>query len=204
MKNENILCVPLESLKGIFDLTQKYWRCDANTVNSLSHEYIPRSQAEKDFSSKQIIPYALIFDSDGKILYYQRHGSEQRLSGLSSAGIGGHVNDKDEGGTIYGKIISGLKREMKEELGIDVKDEEIQLLGMINEDITEVGLCHVGIVFKIDTDAQLLDYEDEIDNPNWDYPNNLKLQQFELWSTLAIDLLDKSEKEKLIRDCKYE
>lgn len=195
MKNENVLCIPLESLKDIFDLTQKYWKCDANTVNSLPHEYIPRSQAEKDFFFKQVIPYALVFDIDGKILYYQRHGSEQRLLGLCSAGIGGHVNDKDEGGATYGKIISGLKREMKEELGIDVNEDEIQLLGMINEDITEVGLCHIGIVFKIDTDAQLLDFEDEIDNPSWSYISNLNLQHFELWSTLAIELLGKSERE---------
>ena len=60
--------------------------------------FAPRSSAETDPSLKQIIPYALIV-SEGKILRYIRgkKAGEQRLVSKGSVGIGGHMNDHDEG-----------------------------------------------------------------------------------------------------------
>lgn len=189
MKDEKTLCISTEELKDVFDLDKGFWRCNINLINSLSYTYIPRCSVESDYSFKQIIPYALVFNSAGEILYYQRCGSEKRLSGLCSAGIGGHVNDKDYGNSLYEKIIAGLKREMKEELGVNVSDNQLHFLGMINEELTDVGHCHIGMVFKIILeDCSLMDFENEIGHPNWEYPSMLDLSNFELWSALAIKL----------------
>lgn len=190
MKNENVLCIPLDTLRKIFDLNRDYWVCNSNTIDFLSYEYIPRSEAEENFAYKQIIPYALVFNSEDKLFYYQRCGSEKRLSGLQSAGIGGHVNDKDLGTSLYEKIVSGLIREIKEELGIEINHNQLNLLGMINEDISAVGHCHIGVVFKIIANENHMTFENELGNPLWKKTNELDLSQFELWSSLAIKLLN--------------
>ena len=60
--------------------------------------FLPRSRAEDDPSFKQIIPYALI-SGQGKVLRYKRGkaSGEKRLVAKASIGIGGHMNDQDEG-----------------------------------------------------------------------------------------------------------
>lgn len=189
MKNENVLCTPINTLKKNFDLNRDYWVCNNNTIDLLSYEYIPRNEAEDDCTYKQIIPYALVFNSEGKLLYYRRCGSENRLSGLLSAGIGGHVNDKDGGTTLYGKIVSGLIREIKEELGQEINHNQLCLLGMINEDLTNVGHCHIGVVFKITSNEDQMIFENGLGNPLWGNTTELDLSCFELWSSLAIKLL---------------
>jgi predicted NUDIX family phosphoesterase len=188
MKNENVLCIPTHVLRTGFELDKEFWLCSIGELNSLSYTYVPRSQAEKDNSYKQIIPYVLVFDSEGKVLHYQRCGSEKRLSGLYSAGIGGHVNDEDAGNSVYDIVVSGLKREMREELGIEITDTQLQCLGMINEEYTDVGHCHIGVVFKVIEENEQLCFESEIGHPEWQYPHMLDLSCFELWSALAIKL----------------
>jgi predicted NUDIX family phosphoesterase len=188
MKNENVLCIPTHVLRTGFELDKEFWLCSIGELNSLSYTYLPRSQAEKDNSYKQVIPYVLVFDGEGKVLHYQRCGSEKRLSGLYSAGIGGHLNDEDAGTSVYDIIVSGLKREMREELGIEITDTQLQFLGMINEEHTDVGHCHIGVVFKVMLGNKQLCFESEIGNPEWQYPHMLDLSCFELWSALAIKL----------------
>lgn len=188
MKDENVLCIATHTLRKCFGLDEEFWVCGVDVLNTLSHTYIPRSQAETDNSYKQVIPYVLVFDEEGKVLYYQRCGSEKRLSGLYSAGIGGHVNDKDTGYSIFDTVVTGLKREMFEELGIEIKETQLQFLGMINEERTEVGHCHIGVVFKVLLENEQLCFEREIGHPDWQYSHMLDLSRFELWSALAIKL----------------
>lgn len=189
MKDEKVLCVSLSELKSHFDLNKMSWVCDVETLNSLSFSYIERQRAECDFSQKQIIPYVLVFNSKGELLHYRRCGSEKRLSGLYSAGIGGHLNENDEGGTMYERILSGLKREVLEEIGVSLSDNQIKIKGMINEDETNVGLCHIGIVFRIDVNESELVYEQELGSPEWKLQRDLDMSKFELWSKLAIGLI---------------
>ena len=67
MKNEKVLSVELTRLRQSFDLSRQYWPIDVAVLNRLSYGYADRSQAEADFSCKQLIPYALIFDQNGRI-----------------------------------------------------------------------------------------------------------------------------------------
>ncbi|MCR5570288.1 MAG: NUDIX domain-containing protein [Paludibacteraceae bacterium] len=188
MKKENVLCVPVNSLTDTFDINTGYWPTNKDSINKLPFIFKARELAESDFSHKQLIAYALVFNEIGELLHYQRCGSEKRLKGIWSAGIGGHTNDNDKGDSLYDTLTNGLIREFEEETGLKIKLEDIELLGMINEEQTEVGHCHTGVVFKITINPEKLVLDTEIGNPHWETPELLDLTKFELWSGLAIKL----------------
>lgn len=188
MKNEQVLCVERALLQAAFPLAQGHWRVEASALDALPYAFVPRPEAEQDFTRKQLIPYALLFDETGHVLTYRRQGSEGRLAGRFSAGIGGHVNENDAGETLLARLACGLRREIREEVGI--APSNVQLLGMINEDESEVGQCHIGIVFRVETAARAPVFSDEIADPHWQAPGALALERFELWSALALRLLD--------------
>ncbi len=191
MKNENVMCVPIEALMATFDMSQQYWTADEKSINVLPYEYINRSVAEKNFTHKQIIPYAVAQNGKGEVLCYQRHGSEKRLADFYSVGIGGHVNEHDTGETLSKRLINGLRREFKEEVGIEMGARQFNLAGMINEEQTEVGHCHTGVVFRVLVDNADFTFDAEIGNPQWKRIADLDLSKFELWSALALTLLNK-------------
>ena len=188
MKDENVICVETSAIESAFDLSKQYWRVKIEVIDALRYEYVKRAVAEVDFNYKQVIPYAIVENRKGEVLCYQRCGSEKRLSDMFSVGIGGHVNDKDVGHSLYECLLSGLMREFSEEVGVNIHECQIELMGMINEDVTEVGHCHIGVVFKIVVDDSYLRFDSEIGNPQWVTMSNIDLSRFELWSNLALKL----------------
>jgi predicted NUDIX family phosphoesterase len=108
--------------------------------------YRNRSEAEQDKRYKQLIPYVLLV-CNGKILRYRRGkgGQETRLHGLYSVGIGGHISDEDHG--LFSEGIGyedGMRRELMEEVA--VQEVNAPAVGLINDDSTEVGFVHFGVV----------------------------------------------------------
>lgn len=108
--------------------------------------YLNRSEAEHDKRYKQLIPYALIICGN-RILRYRRGkgGQETRLHGLFSVGVGGHISEDDNG--LFSSGIGyhdAMRRELMEEVAIDVSKE--MAVAVINDDSTEVGFVHLGIV----------------------------------------------------------
>jgi predicted NUDIX family phosphoesterase len=116
-------------------------------VTSLSHIlYLNRSEAEQDKRHKQLIPYVLILCND-RILRYRRGkgGQETRLHGLFSVGVGGHISEEDHG--LFSKQLGyheGMRRELFEEVAINAENEAA--VAVINDDSTEVGYVHFGVV----------------------------------------------------------
>lgn len=114
--------------------------------------YINRSEAEQDRRYKQLIPYALIICGD-KILRYRRGkgGQETRLHGLYSVGVGGHIAEEDHGLFEHARASIGyheaMRRELMEEVDIDVTKEIA--VAVINDDSTDVGYVHLGIVHVV-------------------------------------------------------
>lgn len=188
MKNENVISASLEVLSSSFDLKRQYWKTSSQIIDSVPFVFINRSIAEQDFAHKQLIPYALIHNRSGEVLCYQRHGSEKRLSDIYSVGIGGHVNDADTGDTLSQRLISGLRREIAEEIGLYLNDNRFEIVGMINEDETEVGHFHIGLVFNVVVSDERMSFDDEIGNPQWIKPKDIDISKFELWSALALKL----------------
>ena len=189
MKDENVLCVPTEQMRLAFDLGLCSWQISIEELNRLPQCFEKRALLEQDYTYKQLIAYALVFDDQGQVLTYQRCGSEKRLKGIWSAGIGGHVTDEDRQLTPYDTLLQGLKREFSEEIGLELQDGDVELLGMINEEETEVGHCHTGVVFRVNVASEQMRFDTEIGVPRWKNPEELDLEKFELWSGLALRLV---------------
>lgn len=191
MRDENVLCVPVGQMRLAFDLSLGSWQISVEELNRLPQCFEKRALLEQDYSYKQLIAYALVFNDKGNVLTYQRCGSEKRLNGIWSAGIGGHVTDEDRQITPYNTLLQGLKREFSEEIGLELQDGDVELLGMINEEETEVGHCHTGVVFRVNVASEQMRFDTEIGFPKWKTLEELDLEKFELWSTLAIRLCNK-------------
>lgn len=115
----------------------------------------PRSRAETDPSLKQIIPYA-VFTHAGKILRYVRGGKsgEKRLVAKASIGIGGHINDADEGLFAFNADAYrvAVEREICEELRLGGGFTD-RVVGLINDDSNEVGQVHLGVVHLVELES---------------------------------------------------
>jgi predicted NUDIX family phosphoesterase len=106
--------------------------------------YEPRDAMEVDPSFKQVIPYLVLRDGERYFLMRRtRAGVDARLHDRYSIGVGGHLNPGDGG------LLGGLRREWAEELVADF-EPEFQLVGLLNDDTTEVGAVHLGAVYVAD------------------------------------------------------
>ena len=197
-KNESVLCIKR-------DLLPASWVCKKSIVPlelddfiekccASGFEFINRSDAEKDVSYKQIIPYIVLQTQDfEKTAIYNRQGSEQRLHDLWSIGIGGHINpiDMETQTTSFLQILTvGMERELQEELDQRPKGDLPLFVGVISEDVTDVGKVHLGAVFRIltSTPEKFLPGS-ELFQFTWEKTRNLEQLNLELWSKLALKLL---------------
>jgi predicted NUDIX family phosphoesterase len=111
--------------------------------------FVERAAAETEPRWKQIIPYCLIRFGDQ--LFVTRRlarGGETRLHGKRSIGIGGHINPVDAAEGAADRFEVGMRREVEEEILLPGAWSPTPL-GWINDDTTEVGAVHVGLVFGI-------------------------------------------------------
>lgn len=104
-----------------------------------------RGDMETDRNYKQVIPYLVVRDGPRYFLMRRtRAGLDARLHDRFSIGVGGHLTegDRDLGG--------GLRREWREEIEADFVPE-FRLVGLLNDDETDVGRVHVGVVYVAET-----------------------------------------------------
>lgn len=171
-------------------------------LDSREIHVIPRHHAETDDDFLQIIPYAVVaFLTEGlppKILGYQREGSEDRLYGRGSIGLGGHLGLVDGGYRWEGKtayidvkptIEVGLHREIDEEVG--VSPFRYDALGTIYDPSDEVGSVHLGLCYLalVDEDRYSVTPSDEIGQV---YTGSLtevrsNLVNVESWTNIVIE-----------------
>lgn len=135
------------------------------------HFFTKRGPAEEDPSLQQLIPYLVLTEpSRQRFLLYQRlkGGGEQRLHGLKSLGIGGHINpvDREEqlavsfradfsevertfgqlagGPDLLDILRNGVLRELEEELVLG-GEVRLSVFGFIKDDTNAVGQVHLGL-----------------------------------------------------------
>ena len=163
-------------------------------LDKKNNSFQPRAQAETNPNFKQIIPYVVV--TDGKsILHYVRgkKAGEQRLVAKGSIGIGGHINDEDHTLFAFGlqAFQDAVKREVFEELAI--QDEfDAKPVGLINDDSTEVGRVHFGVVHVLfRTPEKVKKNEQVITQVEFVAIEELKKrrEQMETWSQLCLDHL---------------
>ena len=153
--------------------------------------YRPRPEMESDPSFKQLIPYC-IFKFEDQIFYYTRGKAqgEGRLHSKQSIGIGGHISSVDAGGQTSA-YLEGMRREIEEEVAIETTYQQ-RLVGLINDDLTEVGRVHLGIVHIFELDApKVLPREKSIIETGFASPAQLhqNRDRFETWSQICLDYL---------------
>ncbi|RXK18173.1 NUDIX domain-containing protein [Macrococcus sp. DPC7161] len=152
-----------------------------------------RGDMEEDPSYKQLISYCILENEHDEILVYERlsGGGEARLHGLSSIGIGGHMNELGEA-TIENVLLENAKRELEEEVGLEnINLNQLSLIGFINDDGNEVGRVHIGLVFKLKVQSKDVEVK-ETDTLKIDWHQSSTLLQnatYESWSQLIIEQL---------------
>jgi len=167
--------------------------------------YQPRRLMETDPSFKQLIPYCLFRYTDAtgevRLLTYVRGKGqgEGRLHSKRSLGIGGHISADDAGtagqhsGTSGERTGSpydeGLRRELDEEVRIETPYRET-CVGLINDDESEVGRVHLGVVHLLDVAAPAV-YPREADILECGFVPLADLKRdtssFETWSKICLE-----------------
>ncbi len=169
--------------------------------------FVERRHAELDSSLKQVIPYCVMLRGD-EIFLMRRlaAGGEARLHGKRSVGVGGHINPVDERsdggadgadreGPADDVIAEGLRREIAEELYVE-GDWRARPVGLLNDDSTDVGSVHVGLVAIVSASGEVSVRETDV--LEGAFVSIAALRQmladerdtFETWSALVLDQLD--------------
>jgi predicted NUDIX family phosphoesterase len=199
MTEENVLVVgrslfdELGAFHGLNFEPQKYLDTFLSRGNNF---FLPRPKAEINPAYKQIIPYALIAFQN-KVAYYVRgkKAGEQRLVSKGSIGIGGHMNDNDESLFALDEAAyrAGVEREVNEEIKIDTTFED-RIVALLNDDTTEVGRVHLGIVhvFKL-KEPKVDKREAMITGLTFLTKEELvaRRESMETWSQICVDSFDR-------------
>jgi len=193
---ERVLCFPRKLLEnlGVFQgLSLEIEKYLPVVTSSAELTYLNRSDAEQDKNFKQLIPYVLVI-CNGRILRYRRGkgGQETRLHGLYSVGIGGHISEEDH--TLFSEhrgYWEGMRREIMEEVAVEeVKESAV---AVINDDSTEVGYVHFGVVHVTHVaNEEVIGRRSGILAPEFvPFAEAIKdLSAYESWSRLCLETLE--------------
>ncbi|MBO0696390.1 MAG: hypothetical protein J2P56_09870 [Verrucomicrobia bacterium] len=197
--NENVLVIrrslfdELGSFQGLSFEPEKYLKA---ILSRGSNFFIPRPEAEIDPAYKQIIPYALISFKNTVVHYVRgKKAGEQRLVAKGSIGIGGHMNETDESLFALDEDAyrAGVEREVNEEVTIGAPFED-RIVALLNDDSTEVGQVHLGIVhvFKL-KEPKVQKREAMITGLGFLTKEELmaRRESLETWSQICLDALER-------------
>jgi len=201
VQTEQVLVVPTEvfhqlgHFQGFCGQAQRY----LEELLSPEHvSYRPRGEMEEDPSFKQLIPYAIFRHaaSDGaqRLFAYTRGGGqgEKRLHAKRSIGVGGHISldDVSDESELH-PYDEGLRRELEEEIICETSFRQ-RCVGLINDDETEVGRVHLGVVHIFDVDQpRIRPREDDILDAAFKPVGQLldEVDAFETWSQICLRAL---------------
>ena len=170
-------------------------RLDKLLAQDVPH-FMSRSQAETDPNYKQLIPYVILTHA-GKVLSYVRgkRAGESRLIGHRSIGIGGHINPTDDmplfNAGFHDAYRTAVEREVAEEVSIQTNHTD-RIVALLNDDSTEVGQVHLGIVHLWELTTQNVTKKEQMIT-QLNFMSIPELQDvkdsLETWSRLCLDNL---------------
>lgn len=150
-----------------------------------TYTFVDRSYAEFAPEYKQIIPYAvLVHDSNYFLARRLKKQTEQRLHGLYSIGLGGHINPNEAFNEDI--IVAGMQRELAEEVGLSTV-QHIECAGIINDLTTDVSNYHIGLLYVLHTSHDVSVVEKEKMTGHWvsEREINSKISELESWSQIV-------------------
>lgn len=171
---------------------EKYETVLLNPSNNL---FMSRDLAEHDEQFKQIIPYVVLRHENSIFSYVRgKKSSEARLVAMRSIGVGGHIEPTDQ--SLFSSdremYLEAARREVNEEVKLDTIYRE-QVIALINDDSTEVGKVHLGIMHIWDVaEPKVTKREGLITQAGFVHIEELKknLDELETWSQIALEVLE--------------
>lgn len=201
VQTEHVLVVPTQLLhdeghfQGFSPHSDRYLE---RLLRPEHMSYRPRDQMEQDPSYKQLIPYMIVQHRDAagavSLFHYTRGKGqgEQRLHAKVSIGIGGHICAEDAGIDGEGDpYLEGMRRELDEELVIETPYSQ-RCVGLINDDETEVGRVHLGVVHILEVEQpQVRPREADILDSGFRSLDQLRteLDRMETWSSICLQAI---------------
>jgi predicted NUDIX family phosphoesterase len=195
---EHVLVVPTEVFRrlgyfqGFCGDVERYLR---GLLDPAHTSYRPRSAMEQDPSFKQLIPYVIFRyrDPRGETFLFQytrgKGQGESRLHAKRSIGVGGHISADDA--AVASAYEEGMRRELEEEILIGTSYEG-RMVGLINDDESEVGKVHLGVVHLLDVEAPAVEPR-EVDLVEAGFRPLSELlassERFETWSQICLRAL---------------
>ena len=203
-----VLCISRDALteQSIPPSVQGIFPFNLDKVSSEDFHFINRKIVDSDkelyknmaYYFPQILPYIAVTDGEGKYLSYSRNGTETRLHGSRSIGIGGHIDvvdmydpDYELLNNIKEIIIQATIRELEEEINLlcdgDWLVSKTNLGKLIVDTTNPVGEVHVGLFSKlVYPHAQP---QEELHDAKWLTVDELKasIDEYENWSKLIIE-----------------
>jgi predicted NUDIX family phosphoesterase len=188
-EGERVLVVPRSSIMadpGWHGLTTTGLAAFGALVASVG-EFRSRADVEPDRSWKQVIPYLVLRDGPRYFLMRRTQaGGDARLHDRWTIGVGGHLNPGD------GDLAGGLRREWHEEVQADF-EPEFTLIGLLNDDTTDVGSVHVGAVYLADAGGRPVAIR-ETDKLSGAFAEPAEVgavvERMETWSALVFEHLE--------------
>lgn len=188
MTDERVLVVPRDRIMGPLAWRGMLGGGAAPYLDAIAEagRFEPRSAMEADPRFKQVIPYLVLRDRDRYFLMRRtRAGGDERLHDRFSIGVGGHLNPGDV------DLQGGLAREWAEELVADFVPE-FRLVGLLNDDETDVGRVHLGVVYVADAAGRPVEVR-ETDKLEGQFADSTALlavyDRMETWSQLVFDFV---------------
>ena len=200
VETEYVLVVPTELFRevgyfqGFSSESGKYLE---HLLRPEHTSYRARRDMEEDPSFKQLIPYVVFqwTDASGNLCVFQyTRGSgqgEKRLHQLRSVGIGGHISSIDADVDGSNPYEEGMRRELEEEVIINTPFQG-RCVGMINDDETDVGRVHLGVVHIFEVESpEVAPREQELLDTGFRPAEQLlgELDGFESWSQICLKAL---------------
>jgi predicted NUDIX family phosphoesterase len=189
MSPEQVLVVPRVHVpdRGAWHGLRREGLTDFLDLVPREGRYMFRDAAEQDPAFKQVIPYLVLRDGDRYFLMRRtRAGADARLHDRWSIGVGGHLNPGDDG------LAGGLQREWHEEL-VAGFDPAFEPLALLNDDTTDVGAVHLGVVFVADAAGRPVAVR-EVEKLSGAFtePRDVAAvaDRLETWSRLVFDALE--------------
>lgn len=164
------LCMATENLPKLgFDPSWEGLRpLDFNAFDDIPMMMLDRAVCETDESWLQLIPYIVLVNPQGDIFCYSRGkgGDEERLKAKLSIGLGGHIDSPipptvTKPGGLRRYIIENGERELKEEVGLDLKLTK-GFSGLLRLKGNPVDRVHLGLVEGIVVPGSVFDLEKDV------------------------------------------
>jgi predicted NUDIX family phosphoesterase len=209
--SEMVLCIPRSVYRQFLQYQGVGNERPPNPLLALQDTdfaYLPRSVAETDDGFKQVVTYTII-QYQSKILTFRRglyNRAAKFLRGAQCVGFGGHVSEDDRDLFSLGDlgIRQNAAREISEELMLPagrphVKPDDLEFLGILNDDSSDVGIRHMAVVLRywVEDWSQWKSVgrgEVSVNKIRWldTLKETINLSDFEYWSQLVLRAFFKS------------